>query len=103
VRVAIKPRARVDLLAIREWSEVHWGESRAGDFLEGLIEAVERLADHPGMGRPRDALLPGLRSIRYRGYIIFYLVEIDRPVVVAVVHERRNFAALDFAERIEGE
>lgn len=101
--VAIKPRARIDLLAIREWSEVQWGEPRARDFLEGLIEAIERLADHPGMGRPRDALLPGLRSIRYRGYVVFHLIESGRPVVVAVVHERRNFAALDFAERIEGE
>jgi hypothetical protein len=27
----------------------------------------------------------------------------DRPIVVAVIHERRNLAALDFADRMEGE
>jgi plasmid stabilization system protein ParE len=45
------------------------------DFLEGLIEAIERLADFPMMGRPRSAFFPGLR----------------------------NLAALDLADRMEGE
>jgi toxin ParE1/3/4 len=40
--------------------------------------------------------------IRHRGYVVFYILEADRPVVVAVIHERRNLAALDFAERVKG-
>ena len=103
MRVGLKPRARADLLAIRAWSEDRWREARTRDFLEGLIEAVERLVATPEMGRPRDVLLPGLRSIRHRGYVIFYLVEDTGPVVIAVLHERRNLAALDFADRMEGE
>jgi toxin ParE1/3/4 len=96
----IKPRARADLLAIRAWSETEWGPARTGDFLEGLIETIERLDESPLMGRSRDVLAPGLRSVRYRGYAIFYLLEDGRPVIVAVLHERRNHAALDFADRM---
>ncbi len=103
MRVPIKPQARTDLLAIRAWGEQRWGSERSRDFLEGLIEAIERLAEFPQMGRSRSAFLPGLRSVRYRGYAVFYLIEAERAVVVAVIHERRNFAALDFADRIEGE
>lgn len=55
------------------------------------------------MGRSRAALMPGLRSIRHRGSAIFDLPEPDGPVVVAALHERRNLAALDFADRVEGE
>ena len=103
MRVPIKPRARADLVAIRAWSEHAWGASKTRDFLEGLIEAIERLAEFPMMGRPRDVFFPGLRSVRHRGFAIFYVIEAGRPVVVAVIHERRNLAALDFADRIEGE
>ncbi|SFP43153.1 type II toxin-antitoxin system RelE/ParE family toxin [Tranquillimonas alkanivorans] len=103
MKVRLKPRARADLLAIRAWGEDHWGEARTRDFLEGLIEAIERLSDFPMMGRAREAFLPGLRSLRHRGYVIFYLPEEDGPVILAVIHERRNQAALDFADRIEGE
>lgn len=102
--VRIKARARSDLLAIRAWGEDRWGPARTRDFLEGLIEAIERLAAFPQMGRSRSAFLDGLRSIRHGGYVIFYLIEPDgMPVVIAVVHERRNHAALDFADRLEGE
>jgi plasmid stabilization system protein ParE len=103
VRVPVKPRARADLLAIRAWGEQTWGPPRTRDFLEGLIEAIERLADFPEMGRPRSAFFPGLRSVRHRGYVVFYVIEAGRAVVIAVIHERRNLAALDFADRMEGE
>jgi toxin ParE1/3/4 len=103
VRVSIKARARADLLAIRAWGEDHWGAERTRDFLEGLIEAIERLAEFPQTGRARTAFFAGLRSTRHRGYLIFYILEGDRPVIIAVIHERRNLAALDFADRVEGE
>lgn len=103
MRVRLKPRARRDLLAVRAWSEDRWGQPRAREFLEGLIEAIERLALHPRMGRSRDAFLAGLRSIRHRGYVVFYVLEDETPVVIAVLHERRDHAALDFADRLEGE
>jgi toxin ParE1/3/4 len=103
VTVFLKARARADMLAIRAWGEDRWGVERTRDFLEGIIEAIERLTDFPLMGRARSAFFAGLRSIRYRGYVIFYVIEAHRPVVVAVIHERRNLAALDFADRVEGE
>lgn len=99
----IKPRAQNDLLAIRAWGRDRWGEARARDFLESLIDAIERLSRFPELGRARDALGPGLRSVLHRGHVIFYQVETEGPVIVAVLHERRNHAALDFADRIEGE
>jgi toxin ParE1/3/4 len=103
VKVALKPRARADLLAIRAWGEDRWGADRTRDFLAGLVEAIERLAEFPLMGRARSAFFAGLRSIRYRGYLIFYVIEAEQAVVIAVVHERRNLAALDFGDRMEGE
>lgn len=103
MKVRLKRRAQADLLAIWLWGEDHWGSSRTRDFLEGLIEAIERLLRFPEMGRPRDVFAPGLRSVRHRDYVIFYILEPDGPVVVAVLHERRNRPALDFADRIEGE
>lgn len=101
--VLIKPRARVDLLAIRNWGETHWGPQKSREFLEGLIEAIEDLETFPLKGRARPEFHPKLRSIRYNGYAIFYAIETARPVIVAVLHERRNHAALDFADRLEGQ
>ena len=55
------------------------------------------------MGRSRDTFLPGMRSIRHHGYVAFYMLEGAVSIIVAVIHERRNHAALDFADQLEGE
>jgi toxin ParE1/3/4 len=99
--VRLKPQARADLLAIRTWGEQHWGPARTRDFLEGLIETIERLQENPLMGRGRAAFGANLRSVRYQGYVLFYLIETGMPVIIAVLHERRNHAALNFADRME--
>ena len=53
------------------------------------------------MGREGSTFLAGLRSVRHRGYLLFYVIELDRAVIIAVIHERRNLAALDFGDRLE--
>lgn len=99
--VLLKAKARADLIAIRQWGEDHWGPAKTHDFLEGMIERIARLEANPRMGRARSAFHPDLRSIRFKGYAIFYCLENARPVIVAVLHERRNHAALDFADRLD--
>jgi len=101
MKIQIKPKARVDLLAIRSWGETHWGPARSREFLEGLIETIESLDAFPLKGRARPEFHANLRSIRYQGHTIFYAIENDRPVIVALLHERRNHAALNFAGRID--
>ena len=99
----LKASALADLRAIRARGVDRWGPARTRDFLEGLIDAIDRLSGEPRLGRPRDVLAPGLRSVLHRGYLIFHVFDADGTVIVAVLHERRDLAALDFADRIEGE
>jgi toxin ParE1/3/4 len=95
--------AQLDLRVIRDYGDDVWGQARSDDFLEALITSIERLDDHPLLGRARDAFLPGLRSIQFRTYIVFYLIKDVSVTVIAILHERRNHAALDFSEVLEGD
>lgn len=103
MRIVLKPSARDDLLAIRSWSESRWGDARASACLQNLLQALESLLDSLFLGRPRETLLPGLRSIVSRHYVIFYLADETVISILAVIHEKRNLAALDFADRFEGD
>lgn len=71
-------------------SHEHWGEVQAGKYLNGFIAAVERLRDQPSLGRTRADIAPGVRSIRYRPYTIYYVVREAEIRVIGVVHERRD-------------
>lgn len=101
MKVRLKRAALIDLQALTDYGAAHWGVPRTADFVSGLIDAIEGLADRPRAGRPRDGVSSGMRSIRYRGYIVFFVVEDEAPVVVAVVSERADLAAIDFADRLD--
>lgn len=101
--VRLRQPAISDIAATKSWGELTWGAGRTDDFLEGMFAAIERLAKHSQMGRPRNAIHAGLRSILHRGYVVFYLIEPTGLAIVRIIHEKRNLAALDFADRFEGD
>jgi|SRR5450432_4428927 len=48
------------------------------------------LLKHPEMGRRRDELAPGLRSILQGSYVIFYRLTGERIEIVRVLHVARD-------------
>ena len=46
------------------------------------------------MGRPRDELAPGLRSVAFRNYVIFFRYREDRFEVVSILEGHRDIDRL---------
>jgi len=61
-------------------------------FTERVITSVEKLADHPKIGRPvpeaeeRD----DVRELIYQGYRIIYLTLPEKAFIVTIIHGSRN-------------
>jgi len=73
LKLIISERAVEDLIDI--WSYIALDNYVAADkFTDELYESCKSLAVMPEMGRVRDELLPGLRSLPHKGYIIFYRI-----------------------------
>jgi toxin ParE1/3/4 len=58
---------------------------------------AQALAEAPGIGRPRDELLPGIRSFAVGRYVIFYRPTSPGIEVIRVLHGMRDIDAI-FAE-----
>lgn len=97
--------ARRDLDDIRDYTLATWGRDRWLDYYRGMVEVFERIAVDPDGGRDRSPFAPGLRSLNYRRHIVFY-ASIDaaggEPVILRIVHQRRNLPALVYFEEIGG-
>ena len=90
------PEADIDLLEI--WSYIAQNSFEVADnFLDRLEAGFEQLAEQPLMGRKREELRPGLRSLTVGNYFIFYWVIDDRVEVVRVLNATRDIEAI-FAE-----
>jgi toxin ParE1/3/4 len=85
LKLIISDKAVEDLTNI--WTYIALdNDSVADKFIDALYESCKDLAAMPHMGRARDELMPGLRSMSHRGYIIYYLVGPHRLEIVRVLN-----------------
>jgi toxin ParE1/3/4 len=98
-RVVWAPRAKRDLHEI--WS--YFARIASLEVADGLLRDINRagarLGDHPFMGRPRNELVAGLRSILVHPYIVFYRVTDQSLEIARVLHQRRDLGAALAPER----
>jgi toxin ParE1/3/4 len=62
----------------------------ASQIIDSITEQFVRLSKHPQLGRRRDDLRLGLRSITVGSYIVIYRVEGSNVRILHVVHGRRD-------------
>ncbi len=80
--------ARQDLKGIFRYSFEKWGADKAAEYLVQLDAGIHALIDNPAIGRSRDEIRDGYRSIQINRHIVFYRV-LDQVIdVVRVLHER---------------
>lgn len=85
--------AHLDVLEL--WLHIARHDMRAADRLVEEIDAkCDLLAQMPELGRRRDELLPGLRSLAVRGYVIIYRPAPDGIYVLRVIHGSRDLTQL---------
>lgn len=90
----ITPRASQDMEAIADYLAVQSGLSRAERFLNGIDSTIQRIAQFPQIGRKRDELYPGSRSLSYEQYLIFYRLLNDDIEILRVVSGYQYLTAL---------
>lgn len=91
-RLVLLESVRGDLLHILDHvADASGSVALAMDFVGRLRRRCRDLADLPGtLGRPRTELRPDLRSIVFRGYVIFFRYVEDRVEVVNIVEGHRD-------------
>lgn len=63
----------------------------AEDVIDSIEAACQLIAEHPGVGRNRDEIEPGVRSFPAASYVIYYAAEENQPVGIArIIHGKRD-------------
>ena len=93
--VILSPEALADLEAIWTYIETEASADTASRFIAEVLDAIEKLAEMPGMGHGRA----DVRDARYRfwavkSYVIAYRADAEALRVARVIHGRRDFRSL---------
>jgi toxin ParE1/3/4 len=89
VQVVVSLRARSDILDIHSYLSER--SAIAGDrMLARFSQRFDELCKFPFLGPDRSEFGESLRGLLIDGYIAFYIVEVDRIVIVRVIDGRRD-------------
>ena len=97
--------AQRDLDDIRRYTLETWGRNQWLTYYRGLVRTFEAIAADPDGGRDRSLFAAGLRSVNYRRHVVFFAriaAAGGEPVILRIVHQRRNLPALTYYEDIDG-
>ncbi len=86
----ITERAASDIVGILDFLS----EGNAKKIILEIEKVIEHLETFPYMGRTRDELRIGLRSLVIRQYVIFYVVWQETAIVLRVLHGSRDIEAV---------
>lgn len=88
-RVTRRPEAEADILEI--WDFIADDSvSEADRWIDRLDEKLRLWATQPTIGRLRDELAPGLRSMPFGRYVVFFTPLADGIDVVRVLQAARD-------------
>ena len=103
--IRLSRRAQRDLDDIRRYTLETWGRDQWLTYYRGLVQTFEAIAANPDGGRDRSLFAVGLRSVNYRRHVVFFAriaAAGGEPVILRIVHQRRNMPALKYYEDIGG-
>ncbi|MDE0148750.1 MAG: type II toxin-antitoxin system RelE/ParE family toxin [Rhodospirillaceae bacterium] len=101
--IRLSQLAQHDLDDIRRYTLETWGRNQWLTYYRGLVRTFESIAADPDGGRDRSLFAAGLRSVNYRRHVVFFAriaAAGGEPVILRIVHQRRNMPALTYYEDV---
>jgi toxin ParE1/3/4 len=92
MKIVFSDAADADLLQLITYIATR-NPTAARDLATEFDAHLLNLSRFPLIGREREILAPGLRSILVRRYVVFYRIESDRVLIMRVLDGRRDIDA----------
>lgn len=86
--------ANRDIEAIADYLAENRGFETSDHFIKGMTDRLTQLTQFPQMGRSRDEIFPGVRSLLYEKYLIFYTVTDDVVEINRVANGQQDLNQL---------
>lgn len=90
-RYALSYRADHDLDDRTDYTLENWGENQTREYLAGLVQSFQALADNPDLGRSAAEYAQLLKRYNYKAHIIFYEPTEKGIFVVRILGQRQDF------------
>lgn len=89
-RLVLAPRIAGELDEIYRYTRDNFGVAQAERYLHEIRAAFSLIQENENIGRPRDEIMTGLRSLVVGGHVIFYRIAASAVEIVGAPNARRD-------------
>jgi toxin ParE1/3/4 len=89
-------KAASDLDELLTYTKRYYGQSKVQELAQSLTNLLEAVLTNFEMGKLRFDLAPGIRSVPWLKWLIFYRVLENRLLIVRILHQSRDYTRIDF-------
>jgi len=86
----LSPKADKDIEAIFDYTELEYGLQKAADYTSQFSTVFHQLTEDTELGRPRNEIKKGLRSLVQNKHVVFYRVLKGHIRIVRILHCRSD-------------
>ena len=84
------PEADGDLEDIFDYTEREFGIDQGIEYLSGFEGMFTKIVDNPELGKEREEIREGLRSLLKEKHVVFYRILANRIRIVRILHGSRD-------------
>jgi toxin ParE1/3/4 len=92
--VELAPNAELNLIEIEDYISGKAGSAIAVSVVDLLLETCASLQTMPRIGRAREDIAPGIRSLAAGKYVIYYRIKARSIEILRIWHGHRDTSAL---------
>lgn len=89
-QIIVSPQAQRDIEDIRSYTVQSWGANQADIYLGKIEDAFYSLLDNPEIGRERNDVKAGYRSIVIEKHVLFYKIKKSEIYILGIPHARMD-------------
>ena len=90
LKLFLSPKAELDLEDIYEYTLNTWGSKQAEKYQDELYYAMQTILADPHIGSIYYHKAGNYRKLNSNKHLIFYIIEVDRCIVMRILHERMD-------------
>jgi toxin ParE1/3/4 len=91
MRLTFSELAIADQDDISAYTFGKWGQEQLEDYMGGLIDLFDLIADKPTIGRLIPKLPKRFRRVPYGSHFVFYTAHLDAVRIERVLHQRMDY------------
>ena len=89
-RLTVKPDAQVDIDDILLYTRKQWGVDQRRRYGTQLRQGMRSLVERPELGRTRDEVYSGCRSLVIERHVVYYRIAENEIIVGRVLHSSQD-------------